>query len=534
MSRPARSQGNDARRQLRIANALRELRSFNPELAHQRAKLIRRNLRVADEQRQLDPYARQLAATVANKGEIIEPWVHRRGRVIEVGAGSGALAVHLALKTGLEVLATDASQQMLRIAREEHPRLPLSNLLAHEPPPKAGTIVLSTVASELYSFAGDRLAAIADALLAAEESLLPGGRVILWDFVRPPDPKRQIVLKQNQAAFDDTHSFTDFARAFGRPIPVFETVERAGTIAYRTDLGSAYEYMFRPYPDPEDWAAELKKRYGFATLDEAVLLFEMAGLSVVHVATYDNPWITANWLKGKFLLEDATVGHPLPYPSYRMLVVGEKPAINGFAAPGTHRLAQARLRLVVEGKVNAAEADAERTANSLIELKRLLSGATDNMPQGVPFDRVLYRVGDWALPRDNRNREHRYSTTGQAALYTATDPTTAWAEVAHREAPRIVPTAPEKPTNPTRVRLQKALDLTDPRIREGLGIEQSQLIEPGYALTQVIGSMAHELDFDGLIAPSARMEGGIVVAILERGMGHLYASTPTNTPEVSR
>ena len=51
---------------------------------------------------------------------LLEPERERNGLVVEVGCGSGLLTAHLA-DAGLRVLATDASDAMLNIARDHAP-----------------------------------------------------------------------------------------------------------------------------------------------------------------------------------------------------------------------------------------------------------------------------------------------------------------------------------------------------------------------------------------------------------------------------
>jgi SAM-dependent methyltransferase len=52
--------------------------------------------------------------------EILEPVRERGGLVVEIGCGSGLLTAHL-VEAGLRVLATDASDAMLNLAREHVP-----------------------------------------------------------------------------------------------------------------------------------------------------------------------------------------------------------------------------------------------------------------------------------------------------------------------------------------------------------------------------------------------------------------------------
>jgi len=54
-----------------------------------------------------------------------------------------------------------------------------------------------------------------------------------------------------------------------------------------------------------------------------------------------------------------------------------------------------------------------------------------------------------------------------------------------------------------RVRVAKALDLTDPAVRNTLGIRHEDLVSDDWDLTQDVGRAARRAGFDALIVPSA-------------------------------
>ena len=96
----------------------------------------------------------------------------RDGVVVELGCGSGALTRHL-LAAGLRVIATDASPDMLALAREAlGPEADLRELsLPGDPLPPADAVVS---VGHVLSYLPDA-AAIEAALAAAADALRPGG-----------------------------------------------------------------------------------------------------------------------------------------------------------------------------------------------------------------------------------------------------------------------------------------------------------------------------------------------------------------------
>jgi RES domain-containing protein len=105
-------------------------------------------------------------------------------------------------------------------------------------------------------------------------------------------------------------------------------------------------------------------------------------------------------------------------------------------------------------------------------------------------------------------------------IYASLDPSTALDEVlAHFRHFRIpIESAMPRVTVSVRVRLQKVLDLTDGAIRSAIRVSERRMIgEPWRekqqageeALTQALGRLAHELDWEGLLAPSAASRGGV-------------------------
>ena len=103
---------------------------------------------------------------------LLEPVRERRGLVLELGCGSGALTRHL-VEAGHRVVATDASEPMLALAREAVPGIEEFRLsrLPDDPLPECDAVVS---VGHVLSYLPDE-AALDAALVAAAEALRPGG-----------------------------------------------------------------------------------------------------------------------------------------------------------------------------------------------------------------------------------------------------------------------------------------------------------------------------------------------------------------------
>ncbi|AWM15208.1 hypothetical protein DI487_00005 [Flavobacterium sediminis] len=148
-------------------------------------------------------------------------------------------------------------------------------------------------------------------------------------------------------------------------------------------------------------------------------------------------------------------------------------------------------------------------AIALIFKRVLQSGKIGKSWQGKAYryekpDRVN---GTWDVNKYNKAADHRYSKPGEAAVYAGVSAETAEAEISHYNAlgGRVLVSKD--------VKLNNALDLTDSKVRKQLGVSLDDLTSDSYDITHQIGTYARENGYDGIIAPSARDNGGANVII---------------------
>lgn len=142
--------------------------------------------------------------------------------------------------------------------------------------------------------------------------------------------------------------------------------------------------------------------------------------------------------------------------------------------------------------------------------------------QGTTYEGRIHRMEKpgqtettWTAGPWNINASHRYSGPGQGAIYGGTDKKTAIAEVQHYDDQFGYPTSDRKYKYKD-VKVENILDLTDPTVRDKLGITIDDLISTGpgqYDTTHKIGKLAEDAGFSGILAPSARNPSGANVIV---------------------
>ncbi len=133
----------------------------------------------------------------------------------------------------------------------------------------------------------------------------------------------------------------------------------------------------------------------------------------------------------------------------------------------------------------------------------------DSIPKGVAFEGTVYRYENpdrvdttWDAHKWNKAANHRYTEPGINGVYAGTSAKTAEMEISHYGAldGRVLVNKDAS--------LKNVLDLTNPKVRDKLGVSLDGISNNSYDKTHAIGRFAKENGYDGILAPSARNSGG--------------------------
>jgi RES domain-containing protein len=114
-------------------------------------------------------------------------------------------------------------------------------------------------------------------------------------------------------------------------------------------------------------------------------------------------------------------------------------------------------------------------------------------------------------------RYHR--ARGEGAWYASSRERAAWAELfRHHQSPELSPFEVRRLVGRVRVEDLAVLDLTDPVVRERIGVSEAELVADDLSLCQAIGDAARRARFDGILAPSAALPGETTLAVFPHAM----------------
>jgi len=133
------------------------------------------------------------------------------------------------------------------------------------------------------------------------------------------------------------------------------------------------------------------------------------------------------------------------------------------------------------------------------------------------FDGTIYRspypgTGPKVIDKYNIAANHRYSAVDEGALYFSSNRRTVVKELGGK-------LAKGRSIHSFDVKIDNLLDLSNPSIRSKLGVSLDDLIRTSgdeiYSVTQDLGRYARDQGLKGIIAPSARADGGLNIILFQ-------------------
>jgi RES domain-containing protein len=117
-----------------------------------------------------------------------------------------------------------------------------------------------------------------------------------------------------------------------------------------------------------------------------------------------------------------------------------------------------------------------------------------------------------ASPAAGPGRYHRAGDPG--AWYASTTERGAWAELfRHHTGTDLSPFEIRRRIGRARVENLRVLDLTDPQVRDALGLTAADLTRDDLTRCQALGAAARAAGFEGILAPSPAVTGEIILVV---------------------
>ena len=143
----------------------------------------------------------------------------------------------------------------------------------------------------------------------------------------------------------------------------------------------------------------------------------------------------------------------------------------------------------------------------------------EKIPVGITYNGTVFRSVNpnyidsaWTIGAHNIEASYRYSSIGRGALYTSTSEAAMLAEMKHYGIDMATRSVINK-----EVSISNILDLTNPTVRDQLGIKLGQITSDDYFLTHALGDFARSR-YNGILAPSAREAGTSNLILFDRGL----------------
>ena len=133
---------------------------------------------------------------------------------------------------------------------------------------------------------------------------------------------------------------------------------------------------------------------------------------------------------------------------------------------------------------------------------------------GATYEGTIYRSVDsrydpLEMSQYTINSNHRYTESGVPGLYFSSGEKIVKAELGNYD----VFDFSSRTMYSYDVRLTNMLDVSNPSVRSQLGISLESIVGESYDVTHAIGRYAYSNGYNGIIAPSARADGGINIIL---------------------
>jgi RES domain-containing protein len=103
---------------------------------------------------------------------------------------------------------------------------------------------------------------------------------------------------------------------------------------------------------------------------------------------------------------------------------------------------------------------------------------------------------------------------GPGAWYASTKERAAWAELfRHHQSGELSPFEIRRRVGRVRVEELRVLDLTDPTVREWVGVTEAELVDDDLKVCQDIADADRSAGLDGILAPSAALSGEATLVV---------------------
>lgn len=284
----------------------------------------------------------------------IDPYQDSSPNILSIGAGTGILEKALAnVIPGSTVFALDTSVPMIEKIREDVEESVDGNggevvpiLADAESIPLADesvdVVILSSVVHEISSYKhnfqfGEEMKGF---FKEAARVLKPGGRIIIRDFMQPPDPKEDILMEIGRKEAGDGMDPGDFIERFSQEFKgddlsyikdQIEELKRAGKWNSGAQIRIRSDHAFEAaahFSWSKSFNEEVKEKYGYLPVSDYADfihgVFQEAG-AVAHTLaakTYLQPGY-AEHINGRLDLKDLD-GNPRSLPNFTGVIVIEK------------------------------------------------------------------------------------------------------------------------------------------------------------------------------------------------------------------